>query len=70
MILIKINSLIHFFSCKGTRACAQHQAVGGGGGRNLQELLHADGQVQGEGSRDNYLFSCLTPFTIPQKQCS
>ena len=35
--------------CAGPRPRPQHQAVGGGGGRDLQELLHQDGQVQGEG---------------------
>ena len=33
----------------GPCARAEHQAVGGGGGRDLQELLHQDGPVQGKG---------------------
>ena len=34
----------------GPCACAKHQAVGGGGGRHLQELLHTDGPVPGQGN--------------------
>ena len=37
------------FNPTGSCPRAQHQGVGGGGGRDLQELLHKDGPLQTKG---------------------
>ena len=52
---IEAANLCNSNDCLGARARSEHQAVGGGGRRHVQELLHQDGPVQGQGKQTRKL---------------